>query len=504
MIRHRYLSWIVCGLLSQAALGEEKEAATAAPAAPPEAAAGGGTKPAAVRRDGSVTIDGKALEYSVTAGQIMLETDDGKPRASFFHISYERKNVGDMSKRPVLFAFNGGPGSSAVWLHLGTLGPRIAPSSPDGTKAVPPPYQVVENPFSILDVADLVFIDPVSTGYSRAAKDVRPGDFHGVEEDIASVGDFIRRWVTENNRWASPKFLLGESYGGIRAAGLAQHLQGRYGMQLNGVVLLSSLLDFRTLSPSQGNDLAYSVFLPSYTGVAHFHGKLQGNRNDLVREAREFAFGEYSSALSQGRTLSPERRQAVATRLSQLTSLPEDIILNADLRIDLDLFRSELLRKEGKVIGRFDGRVAWDATSRAQGYPDYDPSYEVVAGPFSSSLLGYLNELGWKDNRPYEVLTGAVHPWRWGKSNGYVNMAGQLAEAMRDNPHLRVCVMGGLTDLATPVDGMRYTLSHIFSLPEERVAAIEFPLYEAGHMFYLNQPDLEKLRVDLVKFITAK
>jgi len=503
MIRHRYLSWIVCGLLSQAALGEEKEAA-AAPAAVPEAAAAAGTKPAAVRRDGSVTIEGKVIEYTVTAAQIMLETDDGKPRASFFHVSYERKNSGDLDKRPVLFAFNGGPGSSAVWLHLGTLGPRIAPSSPDGTQAVPPPYQVVENSFSILDVADLVFIDPVSTGYSRAAKDVRPGDFHGVEEDIASVGDFIRRWVTENNRWASPKFLLGESYGGIRAAGLAQHLQGRYGMPLNGVVLLSSLLDFRTLSASQGNDLAYSVFLPSYTGVAHFHGKLQGNRNDLVREAREFAFGEYSSALSQGRTLSPERRQAVATRLSQLTSLPEDIILNADLRVDLHLFRSELLRKEGKVIGRFDGRVAWDATSRAQGYPDYDPSYEVVAGPFSSSLLGYLNELGWKDNRPYEVLTGAVHPWRWGKGNGYVNMAGELAEAMRDNPHLRVCVMGGLTDLATPVDGMRYTLSHIFSLPEERVAAIEFPLYEAGHMFYLNQPDLEKLRVDLVKFITAK
>jgi carboxypeptidase C (cathepsin A) len=503
MIRHRYLPWIVCVLLGQAALGEEKEGG--APAGAPEAGApAGGTKAAAVRHDGSVTIGGKLVEYVVTTGQIMLETDDGKPRASFFHVTYERKNAGDVRQRPVVFAFNGGPGSSAVWLHLGALGPRVAPSSPDGTKAVPPPYQVVENPMSILDVADLVFIDPVSTGYSRAAKDVRPGEFHGVEEDIASVGDFIRRWVTENNRWAAPKFLLGESYGGIRAAGLAQHLQGRYGMQLNGVVLLSSLLDFRTLSASQGNDLAYSVFLPAFTAVAHFHGKLQGNRNDMVREAREFAFDEYANALSQGRSLSPERKQAVAARLAQLTSLPEELILSADLRLDLDLFRTELLRKEGKVIGRFDGRVAWDASSRAQGYPDYDPSYEVVAGPFSSSLLGYLNELGWKDTRPYEVLTGAVQPWRWGTSNGYVNLAGELAEAMRDNPHLRICVMGGMTDLATPPDGIRYTLNHIFSLPEERIAAIEFPLYEAGHMFYLNQPDLAKLRVDLVKFITAK
>jgi len=504
MIRHRYLSWIVCVLLSQAALGEEKEAAAAAAAGPETAASAGAGKPAAVHHDASVTIGGKVVDYSVTTGQILLETDDGKPRASFFHVSYQRKNPGDLHQRPVVFAFNGGPGSSAVWLHLGGLGPRIAPSSADGTKAVAPPYQVAANPMSILDVADLVFIDPVSTGYSRAAKDVRPGDFHGVSEDIASVGDFIRRWVTENNRWASPKFLLGESYGGIRAAGLAQHLQGRYGMHLNGVVLLSSLLDFRTLSASQGNDLAYSVFLPSYTAVAHFHGKLQGNRNDLVREAREFAFGDYADALSQGRSLTPERKQAVAARLAELTSLPAELILTADLRLDLDLFRSELLRKEGKVIGRFDGRVAWDASSRAQGYPDYDPSYEVVAGPFSSSLLGYLNELGWKDNRPYEVLTSAVHPWRWGTANRYVNLAGELAEAMRDNPHLRVCVMGGLTDLATPVDGIRYTLNHIFNLPEERIAAIEFPLYEAGHMFYLNQPDLEKLRVDLVKFITAK
>jgi carboxypeptidase C (cathepsin A) len=499
MIRHRYLCCAVVGLLIQPLVGEEPAAAEPAPAV---AAASTDGKP--VRKEAVVTINGKVIEYTVTAGQLVVESDDGKPRASFFHLSYERKNGGDAGKRPVVFAFNGGPGSSAIWLHLGALGPRLAPSSEDGTQAVAPPHVVVDNPFSILDVADLVFIDPVSTGYSRAAKDVKPGEFHGVQEDIASVGDFIRRWVTDNNRWSSPKFLLGESYGGIRAAGLANHLQSRYGMQLNGVVLLSSLLDFRTLSASQGNDLAYSVFLPAFTAVAHFHGKLPGERNELVREAREFAFGEYASALGQGRMLSAERRGEIAARLARLTGLPEELILRSDLRIDLDLFRTELLRKENKVLGRFDGRVAWDASSTAAGWPDYDPSYAVVAGSFSSSLLAYFGEIGWKDNRPYEVLTGAVHPWRWGSSNQYVNLAGELAEAMRDNPHLRVCVMGGLTDLATPPDGIRYTLNHIFSIPEERIAAIDFPLYEAGHMFYLNKPDLEKMRGDLVKFLSAK
>lgn len=489
---------IVLGMVWQPLMAQEPAADKPAEKAAEVAEKSG--KP--VRRDASVTIDGKQVDYTVTASQIVLENDEGKPRASFFYVSYERKNAGDGRQRPVMFAFNGGPGSSSVWLHMGALGPRVAPTSPNGTQPLAPPYKVAENPFSILDVCDLVFIDPVSTGYSRAAKDVKPAEFHGVQEDIASVGDFIRRWVTENNRWAAPKFLLGESYGGIRAAGLASYLQGRFGMSLNGVVLLSSLLDFRTLSASQGNDLAYSVYLPAYAAVAHFHGKLQGDRNELVRQAREFAFGEYAAALSAGRTLSAERRRELAAKVAQFTALPEELVLRCDLRIDLDLFRSELLQKERKVVGRFDGRVAWDASSTTPGVPDYDPSYEVVAGAFSSSLLDYLGELGWKDARPYEVLTGAVQPWRWGASNGYVNLAGELAEAMRDNPHLQVCVMGGLTDMATPPDGIRYTLNHIFSLPEERVASIDFPLYDGGHMFYLNKPDLQKMRADLVRFIT--
>ncbi len=237
-------------------------------------------------------IGGKKISYKVTTGKLQLKKDDGKVSASIFHVSYERTDTKELADRPVMFAFNGGPGSSAVWLHVGVLGPKILKLSGDGTSAPEPPVRMTDNPLSILDVCDLVFIDPVSTGYSRAENDTKPGDFHGLNEDIESVGDFIRRWITEHDRWASPKYLLGESYGGIRAAGLSQHLQSRYGMSLNGVVLLSSLLDFATLQPSEGNDLAYLVFLPSFAGTAHFHGKIKGDRDALIRESTEFAFGE--------------------------------------------------------------------------------------------------------------------------------------------------------------------------------------------------------------------
>ena len=457
-----------------------------------------------VTKDGSVTIDGKKIDYQVTTSKLTLEKDDGTPRASIFHVSYLKKNAGDLSKRPVLFAFNGGPGSSAVWLHLGVLGPKRVELPGDGTSAPKPPARLVPNEFSILDVADLVFVDPVSTGYSRVEKDGRPEEFHGVEGDVESLSDFIRRWVTENNRWTSPKYLLGESYGGIRVAGLSANLQSRYGMSLNGVVLLSSLLDFRTLSPSQGNDLAFQVFLPVYTSVAHFHGKLKGDRNALVKQSREFASGDYTTALHAGRGLDPSMRQAVAERLSALTSLPLQLILDCDLRVDPTRFRGELLKKEGKVLGRFDARVAWPTTDPSMPFADYDPSFSLALGAYSTTMLGYLGgELGWKEDSPYEILTGKVQPWKMGNGNGYVNMAGRLSTAMRDNPHLKVLVMGGHADLATPPDGIAYSISHLFDLPDSARKNILFTEYEAGHMFYLNPPDLAKGRKDLVDFISS-
>lgn len=497
---HMRPSLLALALLAGLATANEKPAPP--PEKKPEPAKEKSSEP--VTREGSVTIDGKKIDYQVVTSKLVLEKDDGAARASIFHVSYLKKNAGDLAKRPVLFAFNGGPGSSAVWLHLGTLGPKRVDLPGDGTAAPVPPARLVPNEFSILDVADLVFVDPVSTGYSRIEKDGKPEEFHGVEGDVESLSDFIRRWITENNRWSSPKYLLGESYGGIRVAGLSAQLQSRFGMSLNGVVLLSSLLDFRTLSSSQGDDLSFKVFLPLYTSVAHFHGKLKGDRTELLKQAREFANGEYALALLAGSALEPAKRQAAAEKISALTSLPVPLILEANLRIDPTRFRGELLRKEGKVVGRFDARVAWPTTDPSSDYPEYDPSFSLALGAYSTTMLSYLGgELGWKEDSPYEILTGKVHPWKMGSGNGHVNMTGRLATAMRDNPHLRVLVQGGLTDLATPPEGILYSLTHMLDLPESSRKNIVYTEYEAGHMFYLNPPDLAKCRKDLVDFITA-
>jgi carboxypeptidase C (cathepsin A) len=453
-------------------------------------------------KESSVEIAGKKVPYKVTTGKIQLKKDDGKARASIFHVSYERTDVKDNSARPVLFAFNGGPGSSAVWLHIGILGPKIIKLPGDGTTAPEPPARLVDNPMSLLDVADLVFVDPVSTGYSRAENDTKPGEFHGLNEDIESVGDFIRRWISEHDRWASPKFLLGESYGGIRVAGLSQHLQSRYGMSLNGVVLLSSLLDFATLQPSSGNDLTHLVFLPSYVGTAHFHGKIKGDRDALVRKSTEFAFGEYAAALLKGSSLGTEARKSLAGKLAGFTGISEDLWLRHNLRIDPSVFRNELLRAEGKVIGRFDARVAWDSTDKTSASAEYDPSYSLAYGAFASAMMSYLvRDLGYKEDQPYEILTGKVHPWNWNAENQVINLSSKLATALRDNPHLRVLVMGGHTDLATPPEGVEHSLRHLLDLPANARDNIKTTYYDGGHMFYLNPPDLAKSRLDLVKFL---
>ncbi len=460
-------------------------------------------KPAApVIRESTITINGQKVPYRVSTGKLQLKQDDGKARASIFHVSYVRTDVKDPATRPVMFAFNGGPGSSAVWLHIGVLGPKIVKLPGDGTSAPKPPARVADNPLSILDVCDLVFVDPVSTGYSRAEKDIKPGDFHGLDEDIESVGDFIRRWISEHDRWASPKYLLGESYGGIRVAGLSQHLQSRYGMSLNGVVLLSSLLDFATLQPAQGNDLAYEVFLPSLTGTSHFHKKIQGDRDALVKECAEFAFGDYAAALLKGSALDQTSRAAIAAKLEGFTGIAAGTWLAHGLRIDSTFFRAELLRKEGKVIGRFDARVAWDATDKSAQYADYDPSYSLAYGAFSTAMLDYLGrDLGYKEDQPYEILTAKVQPWKWNTSNEVVNLSERLANAMRDNPHLKVLVMGGHTDLATPPEGVAYSIRHLLDLPENVRGNFQTALFDGGHMFYLNPPDLIKTRTELVKFI---
>jgi carboxypeptidase C (cathepsin A) len=456
-----------------------------------------------VIREATVEIAGKTIPYKVTTAKLQLKQEDGKARASIFHVSYERTDVKDVGTRPVMFNFNGGPGSSAVWLHLGVLGPKIIDLPGDGTQPPVPPVRIRDNPLSILDVCDLVFVDPVSTGYSRAENDAKPGEFHGLNEDIESVGDFIRRWITDNKRWSSPKFLLGESYGGVRVAGLSHHLQSRYGMSLNGVVLLSSLLDFATLQETPGNDLAHLVFLPSFTGTAHFHRKIQGDRDQMVDQAREFAFGAYASALLKGSALPAAERDAVAAKLESLSGIAAETWIKHKLRLGPSFFRSELLRDQRKVLGRFDARVAWDEADEARQLPGFDPSYSLALGAFSTAMMDYLGrDLGFHDHRPYEILTGRVQPWRWNNGNEIVNLSNRLGTAMRDNPHLRVLIMGGHTDLATPPEGVAYSIRHLHDLPENAATNIRMTFYDGGHMFYLNPPDLVKTRKDLVDFIS--
>lgn len=453
-------------------------------------------------RDGKVTIAGKEVPYTVTTSKINLVDDKGKPKASIFNIAYTRSDVKETSDRPVMFAFNGGPGSSSVWLHLGILGPKLVDFPGDGTEAMVAPARLIDNPHSLLDVCDLVFIDPVSTGYSRTEKDVKADQFHGVEGDIESVGDFIRMWLTENKRWGSPKYLLGESYGGIRAAGLSQHLQSRYGMSLNGVVLLSSLLDFNTIIPSQGAQLSHLIFLPAYTSTALHHGKIDGDHAELVASAREYAFGDYSLALLKGSELPPEELEAAAEKLSGLTGISKGIWKRNQLRLSPSEFRIELLREEGKVIGRFDSRVAWDATDPTSSTAEYDPSYSVILGAFSTAMLDYLSkDLGWTEPQPYEILTSKVHPWSWDANNRVLNLTGRLATAVRDNPKLKVLVMGAHNDLATPGEGVPYSIRQMVHFPANLRDRISYTWYQSGHMFYLNPPDLEKARKDLLEFL---
>ena len=465
-----------------------------------ETASNKGVTKEPVTKTDSIKIGGKTIDYQVTAATMNIELGDAS--AEVFYVAYERKKVSEISNRPIMFAFNGGPGSSSVWLHIGMLGPKYLKLPGDGTTAPSPPVGVQDNPHSLLDACDIVFVDPVSTGYSRADDEKKKSSFHGLDADIESCGEFIRRWITEHERWASPKFLLGESYGGVRAAGLSKFLQSRHGMSFNGIVLLSAVLDFATLRATSGMDQSHSVFLPTYATVAHHHGKIKGNRDIIFANAKAFAFDEYAAALIQGSELPEKRQTEIAKKLEQYSGIPTETWIRHRLRINPSLFRAELLRAENKTLGRFDARVAWQKPDPNSDYPQYDPSYSLALGAFSTALKDYLGrEIGYKLEEPYEILTGKVHPWKWSGENRIVNVSDRLATAMRDNPHLRVLVMSGYADLATPPESVGHSLRHMPNLPKSLRKNISTVYYDAGHMFYLNAPDLKKSRQDLLNFI---
>ena len=454
----------------------------------------------------SISIGGQKVDYTATAGLISLKDAEGKQTAEIFYIAYTRDGQTDLTRRPVTFSFNGGPGSSSVWMHLGLLGPRRVKLNEDGS-AVPPPYALIDNEFSLLDETDLVFIDPVSTGYSRAAKPDDAKKFHGLDGDVKSVADFIRLYVTKNKRWGSPKFVIGESYGTTRAAALSGELSNHYKMNVNGIMLVSTVLNFQTISFGEGNDLPYTLFLPGYTATAWYHKKLPAELQKLplkevVSRAEAFAQGEYSQALFQGAGLAADKRAALVKSVARFTGLSEEFVDRANLRVSLNRFAAELLRNEKQVVGRFDGRYKGFIRDPLSSGMEYDPSSAAVAGNFGATFNNYVRtELNFEEDRPYEII-GSVGPWAWGSENNFVNVADTLADSMTENPFLKVHVSSGYYDLATPRFASHFTFNHL-NIAADLQKNITMDDYEAGHMMYLNLPDLKKQKVDLAKFIRA-
>jgi len=410
----------------------------------------------------------------------------------------------DPATRPITFAFNGGPGSSSVWLHLGALGPKRVVMDPEGMP-LPPPYSLVENEESWLDLTDLVFIDPVSTGYSRAVEGESPKQFHGLDEDIQSVGEFIRLYTTKYTRWSSPKFLAGESYGTTRAAGLSGYLQDTYGMYLNGIFLISPVLNFQTIRSAPGNDLTFPMYLPTFTATAWYHKKLppdlQADLGRAIAESRDYSINEYFTVLAKGNSLTPAERDAAVKKLARLTGLSEQYVSRANLRVNEFNFMKELLRDAGVTVGRLDSRfTGLDANGIGDG-PDFDPSMAAITGPYTATLYDYVRrDLDYKNDKVYEILTGRVQPWSYARSNNqYVNVAETLRGAMTRNKDLKVFVGCGYYDLATPFGGAEYTVTHL-GLAESLASNVTIKYYDAGHMMYIRLVDLAKLKKDVAEF----
>ncbi|HXH05827.1 MAG TPA: hypothetical protein VNI83_04480, partial [Vicinamibacterales bacterium] len=424
----------------------------------------------------TVRIDGREIRYTATAGTLPIRLDDGRVAARMFFVAYTRDGE-EARRRPIAFLFNGGPGSASVWLHMGSFAPVRARMADDGFQPAPP-FELVANEHTLLDVSDLVFVDAISTGYSRTVAGVDPSQFHGVRGDLRAFGEFIRVYLDTFDRWPSPKFLIGESYGSIRSAGLAQELQARHGIELNGIVLVSALLSYQTLRPAPNNDLPHIVMLPTYAATAWYHKRLPPDLagrplEAVVREARAFAFGEYAQALLKGNTLTDAERRAVAEKVARLTGLSAEFVLRANLRVSAGRYRKELLRDRRLTVGRLDSRftaVDLDAAGEEQ---EFDPSNTALQGAYTAVFADYVrNVLKWETDLRYPT-SGDVRPWRWDEfENRYMDMSEALRQTMARNPSLKVFVCAGYYDMATPFAGIEYNVWHLGYDPTfvERVA----------------------------------
>jgi len=452
----------------------------------------------------STRINGKLIAYTTHTGTMVLRDEDGKPKASVFFIAYT-KDQEDATARPLTFFFNGGPGSASIWLDMGIMSPMHPEMGPNGAQPAPP-YNLVENPESPLDVTDLVQVDAMMTGYSRPARGVKATDFTGDRNDIQMFGEFIRDYLDKYNRWQSPKYLFGESYGTFRSAGLASQLQSNEGIELNGIMLLGTVLDFQFISPSPTNDVGYAAFLPTYTATAWYHKKLppdlqRQTLEQVVQLSRKYAFGDYLTEMAQGNTLTPAQRTAVAQKLSQLTGVSQQFALNTNLRIDPGTYRTELLRDSRQTLGRYDSRMLGINANASSTREDYDPSDVAPTGAFMSAFMRYLHDdLGYTSNLQYFM---GGHTGRWDYSPGqFPTEVDALRTAMAKDPYLRVLVGAGYYDMATPFANAEFTFNHL-GFDQTYRDRVQFSYYESGHMAYLNQSSAKQLKSDIAKFIAS-
>jgi carboxypeptidase C (cathepsin A) len=445
------------------------------------------------------------FSYTVTTGMMPIKGEKGEKEADVFFMAYTREGGEDRAERPLMFSFNGGPGSASVWLHLGALGPKRVKMLDDGSLPAPP-YQLVDNPESWLEHTDLVFIDPVGTGYSRPMKPELGKKFWGVKGDIECIGEFIRLYLTRHSRWTSPLFLVGESYGTTRAAGLSDHLLD-HGIALNGILLVSSILNFQTASFAKGNDLPYVLFLPTYTATAWYHRRLapelQTSLMETLAEAERWAATEYAVALMRGDALTPEERAAVVVKLARYTGLEPRYLEECNLRVEIFRFCKELLRTQRRTVGRLDSRIKGLDELASSETPDFDPSMSAIRPPYTALFNDYVrNVLKYETDEEYYILGGGIKtPWDWNIDRmGYADTSEALRAAFAKNPYMKLFVASGYYDLATPYFATEYTLAHMGLDPSLR-DNIRTGEYEAGHMMYIHTASLTKLKQDVAAFL---